>query len=202
MAKASKKKRERCAWAGANDPEYVAYHDDEWGVPVHDDQVLFEFLLLEGAQAGLSWSTILKRRDGYRRAFAKFDAAKVARFTDKRLAKLLEDPRIIRNRLKVKSTVTNAQSFLAVQEEFGSFADYLWRFVDGKPIQNRWKAMTKVPAATELSDVLAKDLRARGFKFVGSTIVYAYMQAVGLVNDHVITCFRHAECARLGKTRL
>lgn len=199
MAKQQSKSRERCAWAASADQAYIDYHDTEWGVPVHDDQVLFEFLLLEGAQAGLSWATILKRREGYRRAFASFDPAKVARFTAKRQAKLLEDTGIIRNRLKVQSATTNARAFLNVQESNGSFARYLWGFVDGAPIQNRWKSMREVPAATELSATLSKDLKRLGFKFVGSTIMYAFMQAVGLVNDHVVTCYRHRECERLAK---
>lgn len=188
----------RCQWTQSQpDPRYVAYHDEEWGVPEHDDRKQFEFLILEGAQAGLSWWTVLNKREGYRRAFADFDAEKVARFTDKRLAKLAENPGIIRNRAKIAATVTNARAFLAVQEEFGTFDDYIWGFVDGRPIQNKWRHMADVPATTPLSDALSKDLKQRGFKFVGSTIVYAHMQAVGMVNDHQVQCFRHAECARL-----
>ena len=186
----------RCQWCGS-DPLYVAYHDEEWGVPVRDDRTQFEFLLLEGAQAGLSWSTILKKREGYRRNFADFDPEKVARFTDKRLAKILLDPGIVRNRLKVHAAVTNAQAFLRVQEEFDGFCNYIWRFVDGRPKQNRWRTLADLPATTAESDALSKDLKSRGFKFVGSTIMYAHMQATGLVNDHVLSCFRHRECREL-----
>jgi DNA-3-methyladenine glycosylase I len=181
----------RCGWSAAGGPEEIVYHDTEWGVPVFDDSVLFEFITLEGAQAGLSWKTILLKRDGYRRAFADFEVAKVARFTEKRQAKLLEDPSIVRNRLKVASTVSNAIAFMAVAKEFGSFSDYLWQFVDGKPIRNRWKSMVEVPASTELSNQLSKALKKRGFRFVGTTICYSYMQAVGLINDHQTSCFRH-----------
>ncbi len=182
----------RCSWAGS-DPEMVAYHDTEWGVPVHDDPAHFEFLVLEGAQAGLSWSTILKRRAGYRKAFAGFDVAKVARFTPARVEKLLSDPGIIRNRAKVESTVRNARAFLAVQEEFGSFDAYVWGFVGGRPVVNRWRRLVQVPATSAESDALSKDLRRRGFGFVGPTIVYAHLQATGLVNDHLVSCFRYAE---------
>lgn len=182
----------RCAWAGS-DPAYIAYHDLEWGAPVHDDRRLFEFLILEGAQAGLSWITILKRRDGYRRAFAGFDPAAVARFDERQQAALLADPGIIRNRLKIASAVTNARAFLDVQAEFGSFAGYLWRFVDGKPLQNAWRSMADIPSSTPLSDTLSRDLKRRGFRFVGSTICYAFMQAVGMVNDHTTNCFRWNE---------
>lgn len=180
----------RCPWSAAT-AEYRAYHDTEWGTPCRDDRVLFEFLVLEGAQAGLSWRTILEKREGYRRAFAGFDPARVARFTDARLEKLLRDPGIVRNRLKVSSARGNARAFLAVQQEFGSFADYLWAFVDHRPVVNRWKTMKQVPARTELSDRISKDLARRGFKFVGSTIVYSYLQAMGLVNDHLASCFRY-----------
>ena len=180
----------RCAWATT--PLGIAYHDAEWGVPVHDDRVLFEFLLLEGAQAGLSWETILRKRDAYRRAFARFDPKKVARFGSAEKRKLLKDEGIVRNRLKVDSAVTNAKAFLAVQKEFGSFDAYVWRFVGGKPIVNRRKGMGDVPAKTAESDALSKDLLKRGFKFVGSTICYAYMQAVGMVDDHSESCFRKA----------
>lgn len=190
------KAKNRCAWCG-EDPLYVSYHDDEWGVPVHDDRVLFEFLTLEGAQAGLSWITILKKREGYRKAFADFDPVKVARFTPKRVAKLLENPAIVRNKLKVNSAVTNAQAFLEVQDEFGSFDEYIWRFVDGKPIVNRFKTMKDIPATTPLSDTLSKDLKQRGFRFIGSTIVYAHMQATGMVNDHTVSCFRHRAVQKL-----
>lgn len=185
----------RCAWC-LGDDVYQAYHDREWGVPVWEDQRLFEFLILEGAQAGLSWITILKRRPGYRRAFAQFDPNKVARFTDAKIEKLLQDPGIIRNRLKVKSAVSNARAFLKVQEEFGSFSEYQWRFVDGRPRQNRWRTGKEIPARTAISDAFSKDLKQRGFSFVGSTIMYAHMQAVGMVNDHVVGCFRHAALRR------
>jgi len=178
----------RCAWTG-NDGLLMAYHDHEWGVPVHDENKLFEFLILEGAQAGLTWETILLRRDGYRRAFAEFDPVKVARFTAKKKTLLLKNSGIIRNRLKIDSAVTNAQAFLAVQKEFGSFDRYVWGFVGGKPKINRWITTKQVPATTPESDTLSKDLKKRGFRFVGSTIVYAYMQAVGLVCDHTIDCF-------------
>ena len=187
----------RCRWAEGVSLEYIRYHDEEWGVPVHDDRTQFEFLILEGAQAGLSWSTILNKRDGYRKAFADFDAEKVARFTKKRVEKLLQDPSIVRNRLKVESTVTNAKAFLEVQEEFGSFSDYIWGFVDGAPIQNRWKKDSDVPATSPESDALSKDLKKRGFRFVGSTIIYAHMQATGMVNDHVTGCFRYRPCAKM-----
>jgi DNA-3-methyladenine glycosylase I len=170
----------------------IAYHDKEWGAPVHDDRVHFEFLILEGAQAGLTWELILKRRDGYRTAFAEFDPTKVARFTPARLAKLLADPGIVRNRQKIASAVGNAKAFLAVQKEFGSFDAYVWRFVEGRPIDGRRKAIGDVPPKTSESDALSKDLKKRGFSFVGSTICYAYMQGVGLVNDHLVHCFRHA----------
>ncbi|NOZ41444.1 MAG: DNA-3-methyladenine glycosylase I [Planctomycetes bacterium] len=187
----------RCEWCLSGNELYVQYHDEEWGVPVHDDQKQFEFLTLESAQAGLSWSTVLNKREGYRKAFADFDPAKVARFTEKRMLKLLENSGIIRNKLKVRAAVTNAQLFLAVQDEFGSFDDYIWQFVDGRPKQNKWRTMKQVPATTAESDALSKDLKGRGFKFVGSTIMYAHMQAVGMVNDHVVGCFRHKACAKL-----
>ena len=170
-----------------------AYHDDEWGRPCHDDRKLFEFLVLEGAQAGLSWRTILEKRDGYRRAFAEFDPAKVARFTDAKLDKLMSDPAIVRNRLKIASARTNARAFLKVQDEFGTFDRYLWAYVDGKPVMSRRAATQPLPATTPLSDQISKDLLARGFKFVGSTIVYSYLQAMGVVNDHAVTCFRHGK---------
>ena len=182
----------RCGWAG-DDPLMIAYHDTEWGTPVHGDRALFEFLILEGAQAGLSWSTILKRREGYRRAFRDFDPAVVARFDDDDQARLLADPGIIRNRRKVASAITNAQAFLAVQDEFGTFDAYLWAFVDGTPIQNAWRTMDQLPAQTPLSASLSKDLKRRGFSFVGPTICYALMQSVGLVNDHLVGCFRYRE---------
>ncbi len=183
---------ERCNWAGT-DPIYVKYHDKEWGVPVHDDRKLFEFIILEGAQAGLSWLTILKRRPGYRKAFASFNVEKVARFTPKKIEKLLLDPGIIRNKLKVNSAVTNAQAFIKIQEEFGSFDEYSWRFVGGEQKVNQFTSMDQMPATSKESDAFSKDLKHRGFKFVGSTIIYAHMQAVGMVNDHLTHCFRYHE---------
>lgn len=203
MAKGQARKvqiqKQRCDWALAGNEAYIAYHDEEWGVPVCDDPKQFEFLVLESAQAGLSWSTVLNRRDGYRRAFAGFDASRVARFTPARIEKLLTDPGIIRNRMKVEAAVNNARRFLQVQEEFGNFCRYIWGFVDGKPVWNRWKSQADMPATSEVSDALAKDMKKRGFKFVGSTIMYAHMQATGLINDHLCSCFRHAECAGLAK---
>jgi len=194
------KKLTRCKWAEGVSLDYIEYHDKEWGVPVYDDRVQFEFLLLEGAQAGLSWSTILNKRAGYRKAFADFDVEKVARFTKKRIETLLNNPAIVRNRLKVESAVTNAQAFIEVQEAFGSFSEYIWGFVDGAPIQNKFRKDSDVPATSPESDALSKDLKKRGFRFVGSTIMYAHMQATGLVNDHVVGCFRHRPCARLART--
>lgn len=191
------KKVKRCDWAGETSLTYIEYHDKEWGVPVWDDQTQFEFLLLEGAQAGLSWSTILNKRAGYRKNFAQFEVEKVARFTDQRVQKILLDPGIVRNRLKVNAAVTNAKAFLKVQEEYDGFCNYIWQFVDGKPKQNRFKTMAEMPATSDESDALSKDLKRRGFKFVGSTIIYAHMQATGMVNDHVTTCFRHKECKAL-----
>jgi DNA-3-methyladenine glycosylase I len=182
----------RCEWC-EGDPLYIKYHDREWGVPVHKDKKLFEFLVLEGAQAGLSWLTILKRREGYRKAFADYDAERVARFTKKKIERLLKDPGIIRNRLKVEAAVSNARAFLEVQEEFGSFDAYSWRFVDGRRIKNRWKRLCELPATSRESDAFSKDLKQRGFKFVGSTIIYAHMQAVGMINDHLVSCFRYKE---------
>ena len=179
----------RCAWAGV-DPLYMRYHDEEWGVPVHDDRTLFEFLILEGAQAGLSWITILRKREAYREAFARFDPARVARYDRRQVARLLNDPGIVRNRLKIESTVTNARAFLLIQQEFGSFDRYVWRFVRGRPLINRPASLKQVPARTAESDALSKDLAKRGFRFVGSTICYAFMQAVGMVNDHTASCFR------------
>jgi DNA-3-methyladenine glycosylase I len=181
----------RCDWA--RKPLDIEYHDREWGTPVHDDRLLFEFLILEGAQAGLSWSMILAKRQGYRKAFANFDARKVARFDEKRMAALLLNPGIVRNRLKIASTIQNARAFEAVRKEFGSFDAFVWKFVDGAPKVNAWKTLTQLPARTEISDALSKELARRGFKFVGSTICYAFMQAVGMVNDHLVTCFRRAE---------
>lgn len=185
----------RCGWAGS-DPTYVGYHDREWGVPVRDDRRLFEFLVLEGAQAGLSWITILRKRDAYRAAFDDFDPEKVARYDARRVAKLLKDEGIVRNRLKIESAVKNARAFLAVQEELGSFSKYQWGFVDDEPVVNRWPSLKHVPPRTPLSDALSKDLKQRGFSFVGSTIIYAHMQAVGMVNDHILDCFRHGEVGR------
>ena len=181
----------RCPWAKGD--EYIDYHDKEWGVPVHDDRLLFEFLVLEGAQAGLSWITILKKRDNYPKAFDRFDPEIVAKYGKRKQRALLANAGIVRNRLKIEAAIQNAKAFLAVQEEFGSFDDYIWDFVNGKPKQNAWKSMKAVPAQTPESDAMSKDLKQRGFKFVGSTICYALMQAVGMVNDHLVDCFRHAE---------
>ncbi len=186
------KEKTRCAWCGT-DPLYVKYHDEEWGVPVHDDRKLFEFLILEGAQAGLSWLTILKRREGYREAFDGFDVEKVARYDKRKTESLLKNPGIIRNRLKVKSAVTNAREFIKIQDEFGSFSKYQWSFVGGAPIQNKRKVLKDLPPVTKESDAFSKDLKKRGFSFVGSTIIYAHMQAVGMVNDHMLSCFRYRE---------
>lgn len=185
--------KKRCSWAEDSFATYEAYHDEEWGVPVHDDQTHFEFLILEGAQAGLSWSTILKKREGYRKAFAEFNVVTVAQFDEQKILSLIENPEIIRNKLKVRSAVTNAQKFLEVQKEFGSFDAYLWSFVDNQPITNHWKTSQDVPATTPASDKLSKELKKRGFKFVGSTIMYAFMQSAGMVNDHTLDCFRHSE---------
>jgi DNA-3-methyladenine glycosylase I len=186
---------QRCAWAG-DKPHMVKYHDTEWGVPVHDDRVLFEFLLLEGAQAGLTWETILRKRENYRRAFSRFDARKIARYTGRDVRRLLADEGIVRNRLKVRAAILNAQLFLEVQRECGSFDAYIWQFVGGRPIQNARRAMQDVPATTPASDAMSKDLRRRGFKFVGSTICYAFMQATGMVNDHTVACFRYQQCSK------
>ena len=182
----------RCEWAG-NDPQYVAYHDTEWGVPVHDDRVLFEFLILEGAQAGLSWQTILRKRENYRRAFANFDPAIVAVFDDEKVAELLADPGLVRNRLKLNSAVRNARGFLGIQSEHGSFDRYVWGFVGGRPIINRWESLRQLPVETAESRALSKDLKRRGFNFVGPTIMYAFMQAVGIVNDHLMSCYRYSQ---------
>jgi DNA-3-methyladenine glycosylase I len=184
----------RCAWSEGVDQLYLDYHDREWGVPVHDDRTHFEFLVLEGAQAGLSWRTILRKRDGYRAAFAGFDAERVARFNSRSIERLLANPGIVRNRLKVESAVANAKGFVRLQEEFGSFDAYVWRFVGGRQIVNRWRSRKEVPATSAESDALSKDLKSRGFNFVGSTIMYAHMQATGLVNDHVVGCFRYKAC--------
>jgi DNA-3-methyladenine glycosylase I len=189
--------KKRCEWVSGADPLMLDYHDREWGVPAHDDRKHFEFLVLEAAQAGLSWSTILKRREGYRRAFSDFDPQKVARFTDKRIEQLVLDPSIIRNRMKIAAAVRNARQFLAVQEEFGSFDSYAWRFVDGRPTVNHRKTTKDIPATSPQSDAFSKDLKQRGFSFVGSTIIYAHMQAVGMVNDHLVDCFRYREVQRL-----
>jgi DNA-3-methyladenine glycosylase I len=191
--------RERCPWPRTDVD--IAYHDTEWGVPVHDDRVLFEFLILEGAQAGLSWSTILKKRSNYRIAFAGFDTARIARFTSRRVERLLADPGIVRNRLKIESAISNARAFLTIQEQFGSFDAYVWRFVDGAPRRNAWRSSKQIPARTPESDALSKDLLQHGFRFVGSTICYAFMQACGLVNDHLVTCFRYKQVHRPARTK-
>ena len=190
------KKIIRCAWV-SEDPLYIDYHDHEWGVPIYDDQKLFEFLILEGAQAGLSWITVLKKRENYRACFDNFDAEKIAVYTPRKLEKILQNPGIIRNRLKVAAAVKNAQAYLQVRDEVGNFSDYIWQFVDGEPIQNQWKKGKPIPARTDISDSLAKDLKKRGFTFVGSTICYAFMQAVGMVNDHVVECFRHKKIKKM-----
>jgi len=185
----------RCEWC-LGSANYIEYHDKEWGKPVHDDRTHFEFLILEGAQAGLSWSTILNKREGYRKAFKEFDPDKVARITEAEVEELLQFEGIVRNRLKVNSAVTNAQKFLEVQEEFGSFDAYIWQFVEGRPIINAWDSLSQIPATSGESDALSKDLKKRGFKFVGSTIIYAHMQACGLINDHIVSCFRYTELTR------
>ena len=186
------REKTRCGWCGA-DEMYVRYHDEEWGVPVHDDGKLFEFLILEGAQAGLSWHTILKKRENYRKAFAGFNPEKVARFGDKQIAALLENPGIVRNRLKVNAAVTNARLFLETAAKHGSFANFIWDFVDGKPVKNARKSLDQIPATSSVSDAISKEMKRIGFKFVGSTIIYAHMQATGMVNDHLVSCFRHKE---------
>lgn len=190
----------RCSWCDNGDDLYITYHDTEWSVPVHDDTKLFEFIVLESAQAGLSWRTILNKREGYRKLFKGFDPKKVAKMTDTDVERLMKDSSIIRNRLKISATITNAQQFLLVQKEFGSFNDYMWSWVKGKPIQNSWKSKTDVPGATELAMAMAKDLKKRGFKFLGPTIWYAHMQAVGMVNDHTTDCFRYKQIKRMGTT--
>jgi DNA-3-methyladenine glycosylase I len=184
--------RKRCAWVGADDL-YRRYHDQEWGLPVYDERCLFEFLLLEGAQAGLSWSTILKKRENYRRLFDNFDAQKIAGYDEAKIDLLLQDPGIVRNRLKIESTVRNARACLLVRDKYGSFSEYIWSFVDGKPLVNHWKSLSEIPARTEISDNMSRELKKSGFNFVGSTICYAFMQAVGMVNDHTIDCFRYRE---------
>lgn len=186
----------RCGWVNS-DPLYLAYHDEEWGVPVHDERHLFEMLILEGAQAGLSWITILRKRENYRQAFNNFQVEKVAGYDDRKVAELLANPGIVRNRLKVNAAIKNARAFLAVQEEFGSFDTYIWQFVEGQPKQNAWPTLAEIPARTPESEAMSKDLQKRGFKFVGPTICYAYMQAIGMVNDHIITCFRYEPVAHL-----
>ena len=188
------KEKFRCPWC-LKFNEYIEYHDKEWGVPVHDDNIHFEFLILEGAQAGLSWSTVLKKREGYRKAFSDFDPKKVSRFTEAKIEKILQDPGIVRNRLKVYSVVNNAKRFLEVQKEFGTFDNYIWQFVGGKPIVNKWKQTSQIPATSHISDAISKDLKKRGFNSVGSTIMYAHMQATGMVNDHLVSCFRHKACS-------
>lgn len=185
--------KKKCDWCLNQFEEYEKYHDEEWGVPVHDDRTHFEFLILEGAQAGLSWATILKRRSGYQNAFAEFDVNKVALFTEEKIQSILQDPGVIRNKLKVRGAVTNAQKFIEVQKEFGSFNQYIWSFVNHSPIVNQWKTMDEVPATSPESDALSKDMKKRGFKFCGSTIMYAHMQACGLINDHAVDCFRYLE---------
>ncbi len=185
--------KQRCPWCENTFEQYVRYHDEEWGVPVYSDPKQFEFLVLESAQAGLSWSTILKKREGYRKAFANFEVEKVAHFGEKKIQQLTSNSDIVRNEPKIRSAINNAQQFIAIQEEFGSFCDYIWSFVGGKPIQNNWEKMGQVPAKTELSDRLSKDLKKRGFKFLGSITIYAHMQATGLINDHLVSCFRHQE---------
>ncbi len=191
----------RCAWCG-EDPLYIAYHDEEWGVPVYDDAHHFEHLVLEGMQAGLSWLTVLKKRDNFRSAFAGFDVQRVARFRPAEVEKLLTDPGIIRNRMKIESSVNNARRFIEVQSEFGTFTEYIWGFVDGKPVVNRWKSMGEIPAKTELAEKLSKDLKQRGFKFVGPTIIYAHLQATGLVNDHLTSCFRYKAVQQLARKNI
>jgi DNA-3-methyladenine glycosylase I len=189
---------QRCEWATRNELEQ-AYHDEEWGVPVHDDQRLFEFLILEGAQAGLSWSTILKKRQGYRKAFDNFDAWKISQYSENDVARLLLNPEIIRNRRKIEAAITNARAFLQIRGQFGSFDRYLWQFVQGQPKQNAWEKLTEIPSSTPESKALSQDLQKRGFKFVGATICYAFMQAVGMVNDHLISCFRYEELKNVGE---
>ncbi len=188
----------RCEWANRSELER-SYHDNEWGVPIHDDRSLFEFLVLEGAQAGLSWSTILRKREGYRKAFDNFNALKISRYAGNDISRLLADPGIVRNRLKITATITNARAFLQLQKQFGSFDHYIWQFVNGRPVQNSWEKLTDIPSSAPESDAMSKDLRERGFKFVGTTICYSLMQAVGMVNDHVVGCFRHEELRNKGE---
>ncbi len=190
--------KKRCQWPG-NDDLYIKYHDKEWGVPIHNDRKLFEFLILEGAQAGLSWITVLKKRQAYRAAFDRFDFNKVARYNETKVKQLLNNPGIIRNNLKIRSAIRNARAFIEIRKEFGTFNKYIWQFVAGKPIQNHWKGLQQIPAKTDLSDQISKDLKKRGFNFVGSTIVYAHMQATGMVNDHIVDCFRYKEICKMSK---
>ncbi len=189
----------RCLWCG-NDPLYLAYHDEEWGVPAHDDQHLFEMLLLEGAQAGLSWLTILRKRENYRKAFHSFNPESIAAYSDADVGRLLTDPGIVRNRLKIESAIKNARAALDIQAEFGSLDTFLWRYVDGTPLQNEWRSLADLPSRTERSDAMSKDLKRRGFNFVGTTICYSFMQAVGMVNDHIVSCFRHLEIRKIGQS--
>ena len=188
----------RCDWAG-NDPLYHRYHDEEWGVPVHNDRKLYEFILLEGAQAGLAWITVLKKRAAYREAFDHFDFNKIARYDERKVQQLLDNPGIIRNQLKIRSAIRNARAFIEIRKEFGTFNKYIWRFVDNRPVQNRWPSLAAVPTRSAISDEISQDLKQRGFNFVGSTIIYAHMQATGMVNDHVKSCFRHREVRALGE---
>jgi DNA-3-methyladenine glycosylase I len=189
---------QRCPWP-KDDPLMVAYHDEEWGVPLYDDRRIFEFLVLEGMQAGLSWQTVLRKRENFRRAFSDFDVIKIARYNQRSVARLLKDAGIIRNRQKIEATIGNARAFMAVQDEFGSFSDYIWRFMNGRPLINRWKSLSQLPAKTPLAQAISKDLKQRGFCFVGPTIVYAHMQATGMVNDHLVSCFRHREVQRVAQ---
>lgn len=193
------KKIKRCGWAGTTDENYIAYHDEEWGVPMTDDVKLFEFIVLESAQAGLSWKTILNRREGYRKAFKGFDPNKVAKMSERDVVRLVNDPSIIRNRMKIESTIKNAKAFLLVQKEFGSFSNYMWGWVKGKPVQGKRKKSSDIPAVTDLAIAMSKDLKKRGFSFLGPTVWYAHMQAVGMVNDHISSCYRHAHIGKLGK---
>lgn len=190
----------RCAWV-SDDPIYIAYHDHEWGVPIYDDQLLFEFLVLEGAQAGLSWITVLKKRDRYREVFDNFNPKKIINYTPKKIAQLMKDPGIIRNRLKIEASIINANAFLEVRKEWKSFSAYIWHFVKDKPIQHNWRSIKQIPASDIISEQISKDLKKRGFKFVGSTICYAFMQAVGIVNDHTTDCYRHKEVLRIGRVK-
>jgi DNA-3-methyladenine glycosylase I len=192
--------KKRCEWCGS-DPLYVSYHDDEWGVPLHDDRRLFEFMVLEGAQAGLSWFTILKKRENYRKAFHSFDFERIAGYDQQDITRLLNDPGIVRNRLKIEAAIKNAQGVLSIRQEYGSLDAFLWRYVDGAPVQNTWKSMSEIPASTKESDQMSKDLKKRGFKFAGSTICYAFMQAVGMVNDHTTDCFRYKEIRNMGNEK-